>query len=330
MPKIVQITHANQLQPYTGSEIYQGFDVGSLSAHEVDYHVVLVDENNIPHGRCSLWWQAVPGYTDESLGIIGHFYSDSADTTACLLENACNVLRQADCSLAVGPMDGNTWRSYRFISDRGDETSFFLEVNNFDAWPKEFMANGFTEMASYSSALTEDLTIKDARLTDVYKKLDAQGITVRSLDMDKFEAELSRIYELSIASFQDNFLYTPVDRDSFLAMYVKVKAYVQADLTLLAEHEGKLVGYLFGIPDLLQKQRGEDIDTFIIKTVAVDPKYRGGGLGGLLVGEAQSRASAMGYKRAIHALMYDANKSLNISSHYAKIIRRYSLYCQRL
>ncbi len=223
-------------------------------------------------------------------------------------------------------MDGNTWRRYRFISERGDEPVFFLEPDNPDRWPLEFQANGFAPLANYTSALTSDLTLEDKRLNGVRRHVSQNGIRLRELEMARFETELERIHALSAESFRDNFLYTPIDRAEFLLMYTKVKPFVQPALTLLAELEGELVGYVFAIPDIMQKQRGQTIDTFIIKTVAVAPAHRGAGLGGLLVGEVQHKAYALGYRKAIHALMYEGNKSRNISSHYAKTMRRYSLY----
>ena len=40
--------------------------------------------------------------------------------------------------MAVGPMDGSTWRRYRFITERGAEPAFFLETYNPDVWPLNF------------------------------------------------------------------------------------------------------------------------------------------------------------------------------------------------
>ena len=98
----------------------------------------------------------------------------------------------------------------------------------------------------------------------------------------------------------------------------------------MAEAQGEPVGYLFGLPDLLQLQRQASIDTFIIKTVAVLPGRRSAGLGSVLVAEAQHRAAALGYRRAIHALMHEANNSRNISGKYARTMRRYTLFGRAL
>lgn len=41
-------------------------------------------------------------------------------------------------------------------------------------------------------------------------------------------------------------------------------------------------------------------------------------------------ARALGFTRAIHALMHETNKSRNLSAHYAKTIRRYTLFSKKL
>jgi L-amino acid N-acyltransferase YncA len=148
----------------------------------------------------------------------------------------------------------------------------------------------------------------------------------RPLDLDHFEDELRRIYRLSVQSFARNFLYTPISEAEFLAQYMAVAPCVQPELTLMAEQGGELLGYLFGIPDLNQARRGEGIDTFVVKTVAVLPGRRSAGLGSVLVAESHRIAYERGYRRAIHALMHESNKSRNISARYAQTMRRYTLF----
>jgi len=153
---------------------------------------------------------------------------------------------------------------------------------------------------------------------------------VRSLNVDRFQAELEAIYTLSLISFRDNFLYTPIESAEFMVQYSQIQPYLQPELVLLAEQAGKLVGFLFALPDLLQAQRGQAIDTVIIKTVAVLPGRAYAGLGNLLVSRCQAIAAQLGYTRAIHALMHDDNQSRNLSSRYAHTIRRYTLFSKGL
>jgi GNAT superfamily N-acetyltransferase len=98
----------------------------------------------------------------------------------------------------------------------------------------------------------------------------------------------------------------------------------------IAEQHDVPVGFIFAIPDLAQAQRGQPIDSIVIKTVAVEPKLGGIGLGSLLVSRCQTAARSLGYRYVIHALMFEDNLSLKISAHYARIMRRYTLFSKRL
>jgi predicted N-acetyltransferase YhbS len=155
-------------------------------------------------------------------------------------------------------------------------------------------------------------------------------VRIRPLDAARADVELSAIYRLSIGAFSDNYLYTPLEEAEFLEQNARVLPYVDPELVLLAERSGSLVGYLFGVPDVLQRLRGEPVSTFIVKTVAVARGHGVSGLGSVLVGLAQSRAHARGYARVIHALMHESNVSRNISRRYARTIRRYALFARRL
>ena len=102
------------------------------------------------------------------------------------------------------------------------------------------------------------------------------------------------------------------------------------ELVLLAERDGQLVGFIFGIPDLMESARGEPLRTVIIKSMAVHPACGGSGLGGLLMDDCQRAARKLGFERAIHALMRETNLSRRISSRYGRTIRRYTLYQKTL
>src|SRR5262245_27839519 len=155
-------------------------------------------------------------------------------------------------------------------------------------------------------------------------------MTWRTLDTERFEDELRRIHALTLDSFRENFLYSPISVDDFLAAYRPIRPYVRPDLVLLLEQQGRLVGYLFGISDHLQAQRGQGIDTAIIKTMAVHPDLAGHGLGGLLMARFHEVAARLGYRRVIHALMHEDNRSRKLSRHTARTIRRYTLYAKPL
>jgi GNAT superfamily N-acetyltransferase len=152
----------------------------------------------------------------------------------------------------------------------------------------------------------------------------------RPLALERFEEELRAIYHLSCKSFVDNFLFTPLSEAEFMANYRAVRPHLHAELVLMAECASELIGYLFAIPDLNQRLRGEAIDTCIVKTLAVVPGRRWAGLGSVLVAECHRIARQLGFRRAIHAPMHDSNRSRSISAHYSQTMRGYTLFHHRL
>lgn len=281
-------------------------------------------------GEAWLWWKTVPALEGERLGVIGNFSADSLAVAAAVLDAAESELRTQGCTLAVGPMDGTTWRRYRLVTEAGSEPPFFLEPSNPAAWPDWWRAAGYTPLAEYYSTATDDLAARDTRLDGVAARMRAAGVTIRALDSARFDDELARIYDVSVISFQDNFLYTPLPKNAFFAQYRAIQTRVNTELVLLAEHAGRPVGYVFATPDFAQAQRGETVTTIIVKTLAVLPGRAYAGLGALLLGDVHTAAQRLGFTRAIHALMHETNKSRNLSAHYAKTIRRYTLFSKRL
>jgi GNAT superfamily N-acetyltransferase len=280
--------------------------------------------------RCSLWWTQTPCYLHYRVGLVGHYAATEPAAAAELLHLACRQLAAAGCTLAIGPMDGNTWQRYRLLTERGSEPVFFLEPDNPDDWPAHFTDNGFTPLAQYYSALNTNLEQEDPRMREVGRRLEAEGVLFRCLRVEQFEDELRNIYALSLASFRENFLYTPIDEEGFVAQYQGIQPYIRPELVLLAEKAGQPIGYLFAIPDVLEAKRGGRINTVILKTMAVHPEHSGAGLGGLLLARVQQAARECGYTRAIHALMHESNKSRKISKHTAQVMRRYTLFARPL
>ncbi|HEY0972263.1 MAG TPA: GNAT family N-acetyltransferase [Gemmatimonadales bacterium] len=282
-----------------------------------------------PRARCSLWWTDAPQLEGEHVGAIGHFAASDGDAARALLDGACAELRRRGCTVAVGPMDGNTWRSYRLVTEPGIEPPFFLEPTNPAEWPAYWRAAGFEALAHYTSALDTDLARRDGRADRAAERLSALGVTLRALDPDAFDDELGRIYSVAEVSFRRNFLYTPLAERAFAAQYRQVRPLVVPELVLLAEHEGRTVGFAFTIPDALERQRGERARTVIIKTVAILPELRYGGLGSWLVESTRCAAHRLGFERAVHALMHDANSSRSISGRTGAPMRGYTLFSRR-
>jgi GNAT superfamily N-acetyltransferase len=308
----------------------QALDPRALDAQRADAHWLLLDGGE-PAARCSLWWQDTPAYGAHRVGLIGHYAARDATSAARLLSHACDELCRHGCTLAIGPMDGNTYQRYRFVTERGDAPPFLLEPDNPDDWPAHFSASGFGPLARYCSVLQERVEPPDDRLVRIARRQEEAGIHIRTLDLARFEADVRALHAVICTSFARNLLHTPITEEAFAAQQAALRSYVIPGLVLIAERAGQPVGMLFGLPDWLEGHRAPRVTTAILKTVAVRPEYAGRGLVAALLARAMEAARALGYTRVIHALMHEDNRSLRLSEQYGTtVMRRYTLFARPL
>lgn len=268
--------------------------------------------------HCSLWWRqsGVAG-----MGMIGHYQASSAELASELLQKAFAHLSANGCRQVVGPMDGSTWRSYRFITRRGSEPLFFLEPHADERYVQDFLAAGMQPCARYYSAAADEIAVVDPRVNEIADRLTARGVTIRAIDLANLESELAILHALSLSCFSQNLFFSPISASEFCAMYRRLAPYLIPELILIAEQYGRPVGFVFCLPDV-----GGRTDTMILKSLARVPERSLAGLGNLLQAQAQNNAASAGYRRVIHALMHETNRSIALSNRYAQAMREYSLF----
>jgi GNAT superfamily N-acetyltransferase len=278
---------------------------------------------------CSLWWSPVRMLAGQRFGCIGEYGASSPEAAAALLAHACVRLIDSGCALAVGPMDGSTWHNYRFVTEPGTESTFFLEPENAATAPLQFRDAGFAPLAHYVSALDRGLEIRDENAAVAERRLTKAGVRIRTLDSARFADEARAIYRVSMASFKENFLYAPIDEAEFIATYTPVEQYVDPDIAFVAERRGCAVGFVFALPDWLGRRCGAH-ETAVIKTLARLPDSDFRGLGAVLLEHCRRSAFERGYVRGIHALMHESNASIALSGRFGSVMRGYTLYARSL
>ncbi len=327
MAEILSISASQSLENLTHLQGISPLTPEIFTHHQPDLHLAIIEQNQLI-ARCSLWWHHTPVYPQEQLGFIGHYAAQNQEAATLLFNHAFPVLAQHHCTLAIAPIDGNTWHNYRWITNWGNRPIFFLEPHHPPEFVDQAIQFGFTPFSQYYSALVSDLNQSDPRLSRVSDRLKTLGITIRPLHLPSWEQELHQIYQVAQISFRQNFLYTPLTEDEFITQYTLIRPYINPQLVLLAEHQKKLIGFLFALPDWYQTQQNLPCHTIILKTVAILPQRNYAGLGNLLVSQCHQIAQDLGYQFVIHALMHQSNSSLNISTRYAQPIRQYTLFAK--
>ena len=313
---------------YAGIDDPTGFDRELLSAETTDQHFAVIDSQNALRARCSVWWRDTPSLHGERIGTIGHYAAADSEAGQAVIRQALARLRAQDCATAVGPMNGNTWRSYRFVVERGTAPPFFLEPTNPASWPRHFTECGFEPLSWYVSEINFDIANRQPQLGSLRQKMECLGVQIGPISLADASDDLDGIYDVVCASFRDSFLYSALDRESYCAIYKPLLQKIDSRLMLVARHAGRVVGFVFAPPDYLQQ--ADRIDTIVIKTFAILPDNCYSGLGRVLIVDMLQNALDMGYTTAISALMHTDNRSQKISSDCAGPMRRYALFAKSL
>src|SRR5688572_23781145 len=126
MVRIFLLNELNRAAMFPVHPLLPPFKPDLVLAHQADaYAIAIMDGMAV--ARASVWWTNVPRVAGEQLGVIGHFAALESSGAEELLNDLCRELSRHGCSRAIGPMDGNTWRRYRLLTERGTEPPFFME-----------------------------------------------------------------------------------------------------------------------------------------------------------------------------------------------------------
>jgi GNAT superfamily N-acetyltransferase len=221
----------------------------------------------------------------------------------------------------IGPINGSTWQTYRVALPIGE--AFFLDVVSQPYYQSLFEENGFITLADYFSSKSELDANAFPKWEEHHRIFTDQGFSIQTLNPHEAETQLHEIYALSTVGFQNNFLYTPISEELFMAKYLPLM--MKADprfIFLLRDSANRLVGYHFAIRNILCQNRLE----LVQKTIALSPEFRGRGLGGYLMENCRRDAWLNGYSVVYHALMHIDNVSAKFNAERQRAIRRYKLY----
>ena len=224
---------------------------------------------------------------------IGHFgYFECIEdpiVASRLLERAESWLKSRGVSEIHGPIQCNIFIGYR-LQTRGFEASPFLgEPRNPPYYQKLLLECGYIAGPCWHSW---DLTAEQVRtLADSTEQhiLPSDDITLRPLDMNHLDEELFSFYPLALATFAENYGFSPLDCAEMHPGFLSVARLFTEKCFYLATNRDKIdIGYVFGYPDLAKAfcaMNGETsqffncfsshpAERYLLHTIAVSREYR--------------------------------------------------------
>ena len=298
--------------------------------------VIFTDENNNIGGSLHLWHNR-PDYNGRKTSYIGNvnIHEKYRKNEEQLFNKIFEELKKEGIETIIGPLNGTTWNTYRYVTEKGNGRPFLLEPWNEDYSVSLFEKTGFKPLAGYISTVMEGMNSDGRKNLDKkiekLKKFDYyKDIRVESAENKDLLKVLNKVYDLTVEAFKNNFLYSELEREIFLKMYMSYEDKIVKKFFKMLYLKGELIGYVFGIPDYAELGYKGKIDTIILKTIAVSPEYNGKGMGYILINSLVEEAEKEGYENIIYALMHESNVSKNIGLLLGNILRRYNLFIKEL
>ena len=298
--------------------------------------VIFNDESNIVIGSLHLWHNR-PDYNGRKTSYIGNvnIYEKYRKDEEQLFNKIFEELKKEGIETIIGPLNGTTWNTYRYVTDKGNGRPFLLEPWNEDYSVSLFEKLDFKHLAGYISTVMEGMN-SDGRKNlnkkiEKLKKFDYyKDIRVESAENKDLLTVLNKVYDLTVEAFKNNFLYSKLEREIFLKMYLSYEDKIIKKFFKMLYLGDELIGYVFGIPDYAELGYKGKIDTIILKTIAVSPIYNGKGMGYILINSLIEEAEKEGYENVIYALMHESNVSKNIGLLLGNMLRKYTLFIKEL
>lgn len=238
--------------------------------------------------------------TQPDVGFIGFFETktDPSELSIAhdLLTQAESFLRSQGAKKIYGPLNYNTWFPYRFGLPHTDHLRFTWEPAQPEPYLQLWLKAGYQICETYQSVGLHGLTEYALKTEGSYRQALSRGYQFRMFDVAHLESkEIPALYQLSMAGFQENFLFEPLDLQGFSQIYVP--AMKKADLSysfFALDPHGKEVGFFYGFADQ---------GYLVLKTTAIHPDHRGQGLSNALTYLQTNVAIQNGLKGFITALV---------------------------
>ncbi len=260
-----------------------------------------------------------PSWMSLKTAAVGSINFKSVPEGMELLNQIVNTCRSEGYEAILGPLDGDTWHSYRLVLESDGSAPFLMEPTSKEHDLAAFEQSGFQPVSKYIS------TKAKLKNTIGENPIEVAGVTVEPWDGENGDELIRNLFDMSTNSFSQNKFFTPISFEKFLAIYQPLLPLMQKDHVLFArDNQNALVGFLFGSRDFMDQSESPSV---ILKTYA----SRLRGVGHLLADTYHRRAIDMGFETVIHALMQEDNLSRARSEmHNAETFRKYALMGQKV
>ena len=194
---------------------------------------------------------------NEKAGHFGFFeVIEDYEVAEKLFDNVIEFLKERGMEKVYGPSNFTPNHTWGLLVDPYNDRPYMGTVYN-KAYYKDFLEKfGFAKakdilgflMPLYSDPQTDARLVRLEKIVSKIK--ERYGISVRSVDLSKFEDELKIFYELYNEAWSDNWGNVPMNFSDFYMVAKNLKLVCDPGIFLLAYKDDKPVAFIGAVPDL--------------------------------------------------------------------------------
>ncbi len=190
-------------------------------------------------------------FAGERAGFFGFFECVEDPAVAAALMSAAEVwLRERHMSVIRGPFNFSTNEECGFLAE-GFDSLPALMMPYTPRYYLDFMESlGYhraKDLLAYNYASIGRIPDYLVRFAD--RAREKTQVTVRPLDMRRFNEEVERIFDVYNHAWEKNWGFIPMTAEEFRFTAKGLRQIIDPDLAVVAEKEGRAVGFSLGLPD---------------------------------------------------------------------------------
>ena len=220
------------------------------------------------------------GLTD---GFFGFFDTiNDQETVKLLVETAEHWLRERGLTSMIGPVNFSTNDICALLIDGFDGPPVAMMPYNAPYYLDLLENAGFGKKVDLRAYKFTAGTYNDRSLkltTAIQERLKRNRIIIRKIDMKNFKTEVKAVREVYNKAWDSNLGFVPMTEKEFDYLAKDLKLVLDPDFCLVAEQDGKLVGFSLSIPDinqiLIKIKRGRLFPFGLLKLLLLRRKIKG-------------------------------------------------------
>ncbi|MEM9820940.1 MAG: hypothetical protein AAF985_07700 [Bacteroidota bacterium] len=289
-------------------------------------------------------------YIETNVGFFGFFdVVEDYDVAKALLDQAADWIKAEHLDAMIGPTNFTTNDTAGLLVDGFNEPPTVMMPYNkayYATFLDRYGLRKKTDLLAY--VVTEDkVSMKSVKLAGMLEeRLKRKGIHIRSVNMKKFKEEVLKIKEVYNLAWEKNWGFVPATDDEFAHLADGLKMVIDPDFALIAEKDGKMIGFALAVPDINQVMRTvkrgrllplgifkllfgkKNIKKIRIITLGVIEEHRKSGIEGIFYGRIISNGLKKGINTAEASWILEDNVMMNkgVQNINMEAYKRYRIY----